>query len=41
MAARGYSYILDTIVPSLLKEGVDTATVNVLLEQNPKRLYGQ
>jgi phosphotriesterase-related protein len=34
----GYSYLLDTFVPRLRQAGVDDATINMLLVDNPRRV---
>jgi phosphotriesterase-related protein len=38
---QGYGYVLETIVPLLLNEGVDPAAIELLLQDNPRLLYGQ
>jgi phosphotriesterase-related protein len=37
---RGYTYITDEFIPLLLDNGLDTETVKLLIETNPKRAFG-
>lgn len=38
---RGYAHVLETIVPALRGRGVDEKTLEILIQGNPCRLYGQ